>query len=100
MKTTFTDTTVTSKEYFAEKKKFFNKHKNSFDVYTSPMDEYDRYNKIYTFSDGAQWYEAMTPVTDSTEIELKKCKVTVEVKFLRTEFWSSEFGSRYYYEKY
>lgn len=50
------------------------------------MDEYGRYWKTYTFEDGAQWCEAMSPEYVSQEVEVKMCKMNIEVKMFRTEF--------------
>lgn len=93
-------TTVSYKQYNGEKKSFFEKHEHDFKCDTSSMDEYGRYWKTYVFADGAVWYEAMCPTYESTEVEIKMVKVTVEIKMLRTEFWSTESGSKYYYEKF
>ncbi len=87
--------------YNKEKKAFFKKHHNNFICDTSSMDEYGRYRKIYTFEDGAQWYEEMSPEYVSQEIEVKMCKMNIEVKMFRTEFWNTDdASSKYYYEKY
>lgn len=92
--------TVTYKEYMEEKTAFFKKHDHDFTVKTSPMDEYDRYHKTYVFEDGAEWCETMGSDYANETIEVKKAKVKVEIKLFRTEFWSSETGSKYYYEAY
>lgn len=93
--------TVNYNTYNEEKKAFFKKHHNDFRCDTSSMDEYGRYWKTYTFEDGAQWCEAMSPEYVSQEVEIKMCKVNVEVKMLRTEFWNTDdASSRYYYEKF
>ena len=92
--------TVTYNEYRNDKQKFFKKHKNDFNTYTSPLDEYNRYYKTYTFADGAIWTEVMSTEWETAEVEVKKVKVTVEVKMFRTEYYSTETPSKYYYEKY
>ena len=91
---------VTSTQYMEEKLSFFKKHDNDYTVDTTPMDELGQYWKTYTFTDGAQWFEAMSPEYVSQEIEVKLVKVNVEVKMFRTEFWSTETGSKFYYEKF
>lgn len=78
--------TVNYNTYNEEKKAFFNKHHNDFRCDTSSMDEYGRYWKTYTFEDGAQWCEAMSPEYVSQEVEVKMCKMNIEVKMFRTEF--------------
>lgn len=92
--------TVNYETYDNEKTNFFKKHDNDFKVDTSSMDEYGRYWKTYTFEDGANWYEAMSPIEETSKIIIHECEVEVKVKFLRVEFWSSEFGSKYYYEQF
>lgn len=91
---------VTYTEYEKDRKNFFKKHNNDFDTYTSSLDEYDSYHKEYIFKDGAEWHEAMRPTYESKEVEIKGCKLSIEVKMLRTEFWSTETYSKFYYEKY
>lgn len=90
--------TVSYSAYNEEKKAFFEKHHNDFECDTSPMDEYGCYRKVYNFEDDAQWYEVMSPEYVSQKVEVKMCKVNVKVKMLRTEFWSTDAASKYYYE--
>lgn len=92
--------TVSYKQYEQERKAFFEKHDYDYRVETSQMDEYGRYYKTYMFEDGAVWYEAMSPTFEKAEVEVQLVKVTVEVKMLRTEYWSTETKSKYYYEKF
>lgn len=92
--------TVTYKEYNEEKSNFFKKHDYDFTCDTSSMDEYGRYHKTYSFSDGAQWFEDMCPTYEIVEVEVCKAKVKLEVKMFRTEFYSTESPSKYYYEKF
>lgn len=88
-------------EYTNVKKAFLQAHDNDWRVETSPMDSYGVYHKEYICSDGAIFYEVMSPVYEQVTVEVHKCTVTVEVKFLRTEFWSSDNSqSSYYYEKF
>ena len=76
---------VTYKEYMEDKQAFFQKHDYIFSEHTSPMDEYGRYYRAYTFEDGAQWFESMS----------------FEVKMFRTEYWNTEDAtSKFYYEKF
>lgn len=96
--------TVNYRQYSAEKERFFRSHDYDFSCTTSEMDENGAYYKTYAFSDGAAWYESMVPTLESAEIEseIKKVKVTVEVtvKMMRTEYWSTESRSKYYYERF
>ena len=88
-------------EYMADKKAFFNKYNNDFEVQTSQMDSYGSYSKTYIFSDNAIWYEVMTPTYEQATVEIKKVMVKVEVKMLRTEYFSTDDAhSKYYYEKF
>lgn len=91
---------VTYNEYMEDKKAFFEKHDYDYTVDTSSMDEYGRYYKTYNFTDGAQWYEAMSPEYVTETIEVKLVKIDVDIKLFRTEYWSTESGSKYYYEKF
>ena len=92
--------TVTYKEYMNDKRTFFEKHDYNFTTETSPMDEYGRYHKTYSFEDGAQWMETMSPEYVTETVEVKLVKVDVEIKLFRTEYWNTESGSKYYYEKF
>lgn len=93
--------TVTDVRYRYEREMFFRKHNCDFEVQTSQMDEYGMYHKEYIFADGAIWYEVMSPEYVKEEVNIKLCKVTVEVKMFRTEFWSSDDSvSKFYYEKF
>lgn len=96
--------TVNYDEYSNEKKSFFRKHDSDFNTHTSEMDEYGRYSKEYVFKDGAVWYELMGPEYAVEDVELSvkgiSIKTKIEVKLFKTEFWSTESCSKYYYEKY
>lgn len=92
--------TVGYKEYMNEKIEFISKHDHDFIVDTSPMDDYGVYYKTYIFADGAVWYEKMSPVVESGIAEIHGCRCKVEVEMLRTEFWSTETASKFYYEQF
>jgi len=94
--------TMTALQY---KSSLIKKHnKADWKVETSPMDEYDRYSKTYIFSDGFQITEVNEPVWEEVEIEyeVRGVKFTEKksVKLFRTEIWSTETASVYFYEKY
>lgn len=95
-----TEKTVAYEKYSDEMGAFFRKHKSEWTLHTSPMDEYDTYTKVYVFEDGAIWCERMSPETVKITVEVNKAFVDVKVKMLKTEFWSSETCSKYYYEQY
>lgn len=94
-------TIVDSAEYNAQKKAFIKKHKGLKRVDTSSMDEYSSYHKEYICEDNAMWYEVMSPYYKTVEMEINKCKVSLDVKLFQTEFWDSDnSNSRFYYENY
>lgn len=92
--------TVTYEQYNKELAAFAAKHNKKAEcrIYTSPI-ENDRYHKEYCWEDGANWYEITERITEETEIEMHGMKFKVEVEFWKTEFWSTESGSKYYYCK-
>ena len=93
--------TVNYQEYTTLKDAFFKKHNYDFRIEISPMDEYGHYHKDYVFDDCAVWYEDMCPTFEQATVEIKKVNVNVEVKMLRTEFYSTDDAtSHYYYEKF
>ena len=92
--------TVTYKEYAEDKKRFFEKHDYAYRVDTSPINEYGVWFKTYHFENNAVWEERMSPEYETAKVEIKKVLVKVEVKMLKTEYWSTEEGSKYYYEKF
>lgn len=92
--------TVDYNEYANEKKSFFRKHGIVRKIYTTPIDKYDTYAKSYVFEDGAEWSERYSPEEVQEEVEIKKAWATVSVKMFKTEFWSTESGSKYYYTQY
>lgn len=92
--------TVTYGDYLKEQSKFAQKHnkKAELKIYTSPM-ENNRYHKEYCWSDGAMWCEISELITEIVEAEAHGIKVNAKVNFYRTEFWSTEAPSKYFYEK-
>ena len=93
--------TVNYQQYSADKKAFFKQHKNDFECVTSPMDAYGRYYKVYSFADGAQWFENMSPTYEIGTAMVKCVEVKVEVKMFRTEYYNTDDAtSKYYYEKF
>ena len=92
--------TVTFDEYFEEKQAFAQKHNKKAEckVYTSPMVN-NVYHKEYCWSDGAMFCERTELVKELVEAEAHGIKLMFEAEFYKTEFWSSEQPSKYYYEK-
>ena len=85
-------------EYMKDKAEFFKKH-GDYKLHDSGMSQ-NGYLKSYCFDDGADFYELCGPVTEEVEVELHGVKAKVPVKLFRTEYWSSEDSSKFYYEKY
>ncbi len=92
--------TVTFKQYAEEKRAFFTKHnkKGEFKVYTSPMVD-DVYHKEYCYSHGAQWCERTELVHEQAVAEAHGIKIPVTVALYKTEYWSTEAPSKYFYER-
>ena len=92
--------TVTYKEYAKDLRDFSQKHNKKADlkIFTSPMVN-DRYHKEYCWSDGATFYEINERVIEIAEAEVHGITVKVPVEMWRTEYWSTESSSKYYYEK-
>lgn len=88
------------KEYMGDKMEFISRHNHDYEIYTSPMDDYGCYYKTYCFKDGAVWYEKMSPEIVPAIAEARGVRCKVEVKLFKTEFWSSESGSKVYYEQF
>lgn len=92
--------TVSYAQYAAEKRDFFKSHNCDYKCDTSSMDMYGRYTKTYSFEDGAQWVELMSDEYVEQEVEVKFVKMNMKFHMFKTEFWSTESGSKYYYEKF
>lgn len=93
--------TVAEQEYRTIKDKFFAKHKHDFRVDTSSMDSYGRWYKDYIFADGSNWHEDYYPTWEEGIAIVHDVEVPVEVKMLRTEYYSTDDAtSRYVYEQF
>lgn len=91
--------TVTSKQFWEEKQKFFEKHDFNYVVKTTDF-ENERYTKFYIFEDGAEFYELVSFVTEEIETNAHGLTIKVPVKFCKTEYWTTESGSKWCYERY
>lgn len=91
--------TVTMKEYWEDKQRFFKKHP-IMSIITSNMDEYGCWHKVYICEGNHELTECYTPTIESGIAVIRGVEVKTEVKMLRTEYYSTEFGSKYTYEKY
>lgn len=97
--------TVKYNEYNKDRENFFKKHKYDYECNTSSMNEYGVYHKEYMFSDGAVWFERMSPEYEKVEVTVDVKGVTIEteleVKLFCTEFWNTDTGvSKKYYERF
>ena len=92
--------TTTYGEYLKEQMTFAKKHnaKSECKIYTSPM-ENNRYHKEYCWEDGANWYEISELITETVEVAVHGLTMKVNVEMWRTEYWSTESGSKFFYEK-
>ena len=90
---------VAFEQYMKEKTEFFHKH-GEFRVHDKGMDKTDHYFKSYAFGDGALWCEVSGPVYEHVPVEVHGVRMTASVKLFRTEYWSSEAGSKFVYDKY
>lgn len=93
--------TVTYNTYENDKLEFINKHtkgKYECEIHTSPMVN-NVYHKEYCFSDGAVFYERTELVNEYVDAEAHGIKMLFPAQFYKTEYWSTEQPSRYFYEK-
>jgi hypothetical protein len=90
---------VNVKDYENDKMAFFKKHNFDYKVLTSDM-ESNRYQKVYVFEDGAEWYELSGKIIEEAEFKLHGLSFRKDVELFKTEFWSSEATSKYFYEKW
>ena len=96
--------TVTAEQYWKDKQAFFKKHEIQH-IHTSQMDEYGNYVKTYLCAGNQVWTEVYSPVTEEIKVKVTvhECEIEVqqEVKFFRTEYFSTENArSNYLYENY
>ena len=97
---------TTYSSYLDYKRAFIKKHsKADWTVETSGMDEYGKYIKTYTFTDGAQLIEVNRPVYEKAEAEVEvkgiKVKISETVKLFETEAWSTDNpNSVKFYERF
>lgn len=92
--------TVNYETYMNDKKAFFEKHNYDYRCDTYSMDMYGRYTKTYSFEDGAQWMELMSDEYVEQEVMVKFVKMNAKFHMFKIEYWSTECGSKFYYEKY
>ena len=89
----------TFQEYMTQKAEFFKKH-GECRIHDHGMKSNDSYFKVYDFEDGANWCELSGPVFEGVTVEVRGIKVKTSVKLFRTEYWSSEAGSQFFYDRY
>lgn len=89
----------TFQEYMTQKAEFFKRHGECY-VHDHGMKSNDSYFKSYDFADGAKWCELSGPVIENTTVEVRGLKVRTAVKIFRTEYWSTEADSQFFYDLY
>lgn len=92
---------LTSHEFDIRKHSFLTRHGGDVIVNTSPMEDNGVYYKTYVCSDGSQWFERMSPVFKTADVEVCRTRVKVDVKLFETEAWNTDDStSVFYYEKF
>ena len=81
--------TVSYELYNTEKAEFFKKHDFDYTLHTSESVN-GCYHKEYAFEDGAVFFESMAKVVESHTIEAHGIKTTVNVDYMRTEYWTTD----------
>lgn len=92
--------TVTFNEYMKEYVEFAKRHNRECDCreYTGSLGN-NRFHKDVCWEDGSQWCELRELIAESVETEVHGIKVNAVVELWRTEFWSTEAPSKYFYER-
>lgn len=90
---------TTFTQYEEEKIAFFKKHNMNYIVHTSGLNN-DSYHKEYIFEDGAVFYESSMKVEEVQIVEAHGLKTRVPVTYMKTEYWTSESGSKTFYENW
>lgn len=92
--------TVTYDQYLKELQAFCKKHNKKAEckVETSPMIN-NSYHKNYMWSDGANWTECSFIVRELAECEIHGIKFSTPVDLWKTEYYSTESPSKYFYTK-
>ena len=89
----------TFQEYMTQKADFFKKH-GECRIHDHGMQSNDSYFKTYDFADGASWCEVSGPVFEDVTVEVHGMKVKTIVRLFKTEYWSTEAGSKFFYDQY
>lgn len=91
--------TVDSTTFYNEKLDFFKKHDMDYQVLTLEQED-NKYLKTYCFNDGAVWYELMDKIEEVVDATAHNIVIHTKVQFARTEYWTSESGSKFFYERW
>ena len=91
--------TVTFLDYENDKCKFVKAHGFDYTVHTSPL-ENDTYHKEWVFADDAVFYERISLVSEWVDVEAHGMTFKAKIQFWKTEYWSTEDTSKFFYEKY
>lgn len=90
---------VTYQEYNKDFLDFNSRHGHAWHVETTDIIN-NSWMKIYTFGDGAKWWESIGPSFESVDVVCKGVHLRLPVKLLRVEYWTSESSSKFYYDKF
>ena len=93
---------VTYTEYMADLQAFIKKHSKKYDykIITSGFDfATNSYQKTYAFENGAMFSE-VNEMDRVEEVDVSAHGLTfkTDVHFIRHEYWTTEYGSKYWYE--
>lgn len=91
---------VSFETYLNDLHEFAQKHNASgeFKLFTSGLED-DKYTKAYAWEDGAQFFEVNEKIWEHAEVEIHGLRVPTYIELWRTEYWSTDYGSRYVYQK-
>ena len=90
---------VSFKEYMNELTAFAKEHneKGGCKEYTTAF-ENDTWSKTIAWEDGAEWCETTSHVLEPVHASVHGIQTTTYVEMYRTEFWSTQSGSKYMYQ--
>ena len=94
-------TEVSFREYLDDLKQFAYKHNTESNVkeFTTPLVG-DKWSKTIVWEDGAEWHEVSELIWEEVEVYAHGCRVQTHVELYRTEYWSTESGSKFVYQPY
>lgn len=92
-------TEVTNEVFNEDKNYFFTRHNWDYEIRTSPLENDGSYIKTYSFADGANWYEKVSPLETVVTATSHGVQFDAKVKLCKTDYWSSDISrERTYFE--